>query len=417
MSKAKIIIPGIVGSSLIALGILNLPSSGPTKETAPSLQLSTANPKAKEILQKIDDYSFKLFMPCGVGTGWILDYIIPEDGSYPTTWFIATNAHVVSKYKFQEKSFDQEIPDTKKGLIKVPSYVKMDYSNVNLFTDVSCSLATNYGFNGFNLSKESIGKQFNSNRDGMSMKQIKAPKLFYVPTNFLGNRNYNYQKDFAVLEIQFENADIAEKLTKGFHHKYSKGNGLNLFDNDLLTKRQKGDSYLNNRYYSFAYPTARGKTFEASNNYDERNDRASALTYTHPAYGYLDGNELLRGYANSGALERTSWNSKTLWNNKTMHNIGHHYVVDNMHMTGGSSGGIFTDQNGNILGLNRLHDPEHKHAFIEPLRSEGVYVNGVEVLPKYDLIRGVEGQVSSFKSQLDKFYKGKKTFLRSQGLI
>ncbi|TNK94100.1 hypothetical protein C4M98_04555, partial [Mycoplasmopsis pullorum] len=32
------------------------------------------------------------------GTAWILDYEIPEDGSYPTKWYIATNLHVVMPF-------------------------------------------------------------------------------------------------------------------------------------------------------------------------------------------------------------------------------------------------------------------------------------------------------------------------------
>lgn len=385
------------------------------------MELTGASEEAKQILQKINDYSFKLFMPCNVGTGWILDYIIPEDGSYPTTWFIATNAHVVSRYKFKEATYGQEIPDYTKGAMRIPDNVTMDYSQVDLFTGLSCTLADNFGFNGFNLSKESTGKQFNSNRDAVSMNHIKPPKLFYVPTNFLGQRESipytNYQKDFAVLEIEFTSPDIAQKLTNNFHNKYyNKGNALNLFDDDLLTKNRQGIIDPDLDYYSFAYPSERGKTFNASTNYNTRNNRASQLTYTHPQYSFInENNQLIRGHANSSELEKTSTGSKTNWNNKSMHNIGYHYVLDNMNMTAGSSGGIFADKHGNILGINRLHDPHNKHAFIEPLRSAGAMVDGKEVLPKYDLIRGVDGQVSSYKSQLEKYHNGKRTFLSERG--
>ncbi|OAL10502.1 hypothetical protein A6V39_00360 [Candidatus Mycoplasma haematobovis] len=56
--------------------------------------------KARKAFARMNDYSFRIFSPCGKGAGWVLDYEIPKNGGCPTTWYMAANAHVLTKFRF-----------------------------------------------------------------------------------------------------------------------------------------------------------------------------------------------------------------------------------------------------------------------------------------------------------------------------
>ena len=45
----------------------------------------------------------------GFGTGWILDYKLTEDNSYPTTWYFATNSHVIHNLKVKNDTKNTNI--------------------------------------------------------------------------------------------------------------------------------------------------------------------------------------------------------------------------------------------------------------------------------------------------------------------
>lgn len=100
--------------------------------------------------------------------------------------------------------------------------------------------------------------------------KLNNPKLFYVPTNFLGKRysrfsyltgghQINYIKDFAVLEVDFANEEEAKNLTHNFYGKMLNSKEfpveLNLFG-DELKNTHTGDQLMRNEddYIFAGYP-------------------------------------------------------------------------------------------------------------------------------------------------------------------
>ncbi|AEW45369.1 hypothetical protein MHC_02525 [Mycoplasma haemocanis str. Illinois] len=376
---------------------------------------------AEKILQKIKDYTFRIVTPCGSGTAWILDYAIPTgNAKYPTKWYIATNAHVISKYRFLSNEYKQILPIS----LEDTQYRRKHYGNKPLSWEIlnssACELSQKYGFSEMLLYKEV------SQENLVYYKQFKNPKLFYVPINFLGSRyssngrtwKYdNYYKDFAVIEIDINSEENAQKLTDNFYGKYApekeKKEILNIFDKELMFK---GDSSFGDNYYISGYPAkADGEDLRISSNWDPSSKKGANLISGGSKYHLLSiqnkWGEPIAGHIDVRKIDWHFQNTATIWNGKPHYDWGYNYLLDNTKMGGGASGSLVSDEEGNILGLYRMRDVTEKWGFVEPLRSEGVYINSRIIVPKYDLIKGVIGQVSSYRQQLEKFHPNMETFL------
>ncbi|PYC99585.1 hypothetical protein B4U78_016010 [Microbacterium esteraromaticum] len=78
----------------------------------------------------------------------------------------------------------------------------------------------------------------------------------------------NNFKDFAVIEIEFTNEQIAKEITKGFAEKYTIGsnNSINVFgpslDKERLDKSEEN-------FYSLGYPKRVDNKFGSSRTWDE----------------------------------------------------------------------------------------------------------------------------------------------------
>ncbi|CBY92665.1 conserved hypothetical prolipoprotein [Mycoplasma haemofelis str. Langford 1] len=377
---------------------------------------------AEKALKKIKDYTFKITTPCGSGTAWVLDYAIPTgNAKYPTKWYIATNAHVISSYRFLSNEYEQVLPVS----LADTQYRRNYYGKFfhwGIFNSSSCELSQRYGFSEMHLYKEA------SEEGIVYYKQFKNPKLFYAPINFLGSRyaedgrawRYdNYYKDFAVLEIDIDSEENAKKLTDDFYGKYDpeKEKALNIFDKELMFKE---DSSFGENYYIAGYPVKEGKEdLRISTNWDSSSTRGAHLISGGSKYHSLSiqnkWGEPIAGHIDVRKIDWNFQNTATTWNGKPHYDWGYNYLLDNTKMGGGASGSLVSDEQGNILGLYRMRDVNDKWGFVEPLRSEGMYINSRIVVPKYDLIKGAVGQVSSYKQQLEKFHPNMETFLSRRG--
>ncbi|AFN65396.1 hypothetical protein WEN_03075 [Mycoplasma wenyonii str. Massachusetts] len=378
--------------------------------------------EAKEALDRLNDYSFKIFFPCGIGTGWILDYQLTDDGKYPTTWYIGTNAHVVNSFRFSDNPYDQRLPYYTGETNKLRwMNDKVNYSDVELWTGKSCRAVKGYGYLDIGLSKPETGEKHRPEYGFIRSKKIKEPKLFYMPYNFLkpnaslGIPDHNY-RDFAVLEIEFSDPETAKELTNDFANKYKvdSTNAINIFANPIDSKYslEKLDD-ANENFYTVAYPHTQKDKYTPAVNFDVQKAEASNLT---KEMYYLSG-ERIRGYVDAKKLEDRHPSLKTEWNGKELSEVGHLYWINKFALEGGSSGSLYTDKDGNVLGVKRLAEwVVSNHSGIVPLRSNEIKKDGVIYSPKYDLILGSENQTSSYKQQVERYITkyGKRTWLSAR---
>ncbi|OAL09736.1 hypothetical protein A6V39_05435 [Candidatus Mycoplasma haematobovis] len=395
---------------------LELPSITPVNQEVKDPKEITRE-ESRRAFKKMNDYTFRIFSPCNMGTGWILDYEIPENGSYPKTWYIATNLHVISRYGFSENPYGQKLPTSKEEINrKRYRYRGIDYSKLSLYYD-HCKEFEWYGYFDFNLAKEETGEELNSDMGLVAKKQIEEPKLFYAALNFLeedteNEVNKNNWKDFAVLEIKFKDEEIARKITNNFATKYpvNTKEAINVFS-DALEDRYSWDelSKLDQNFYSFAYPKT-GDKFKASKTWNEETLEADRLSNDKYNWYHNAGEEKIPGFIAGKRIGR----GLQEWGNETFNRIGHLYFLKNFPLGMGSSGAMYVDKDGNLLGLKAVVEigKHAMHSWVDPIRSKGFTKGGIKT-PKYDLILGGDKQLTSYKQQVEKY--NKKTFLRERG--
>ncbi|AGX88914.1 MIP family Ig-specific serine endopeptidase [Mycoplasma parvum] len=359
--------------------------------------------KSEQIEQKIRDYTVALKhrCSCAAGTGWILDYEWPEDGTYPTKWFIATNAHVFERFNFsdtKEDNFGQVLPQ-------------------------SCTLVK-ASPNSFQLGvfKETVDENQNKKLEGVN---VKSTKLFYSARNHLGDSvikssvsSDDYFHDFIVLEVVFNDQYDAKMATDDFHGKYGIGNKkpINLFHNGITESEENffKEKTYNTAYYVGGFPKLRGDFMTFNHKVNEFKHKAATLSQKTLHFDLQrrdEGKRALRGIEDSPFS--MSW-GKT----KKQDITGFYYWIDRINIGAGGSGAMVVDENENLLGLYSLAWTwEEDLGGVQPIRSHSLDLSKDRKTPKFDLIRGIKdsgGQTSSYKSQLDKYYEGKKTFLREK---
>ena len=132
----------------------------------------------------------------GFGTGWILDYKLTEDNTYPTTWYFATNSHVIHNLKVKN---DTITPD------------RYEIENEPYYNTKEVYLET--------VKDPRIGKEFGTslnNPDNFIRKAVPADKVktIFIGNDFLTTSPKNFTKDpkwqdmeeyidFAVMEVTF----------------------------------------------------------------------------------------------------------------------------------------------------------------------------------------------------------------------
>lgn len=370
--------------------------------------------EAERTFKKMNDYTFRLYSPCNMGTGWILDYAIPENGGYPTTWYIATNLHVIIQYGFSSNPYDQKLPIPKEAINFQRNKYRdrgLDFSNLSLFYD-RCNELKWYGYFDFNLAQEETGEKLKSDMGLVANKKIEEPKLFYAAVDFLkedpnNDVQKNHWKDFAVIEVKFNNEEIAKKVTNEFAIKYpvNTTEAINLFA-DALEDRYSVEQIANTteNFYSFAYP-ATGDKFKASKTWNEDTLEADKISNDRWNWYHDKGEEKIAGMVAGKKISRTQ-----AWGGTEHIRMGHMYLVKNFPLGKGSSGAMYVDGNNNLLGLKAVVETGKNamNSWIEPIRSKG-FKRGTINTPKYDLLLGGDNQLSSYRQQIERF--NKKTFL------
>lgn len=356
-----------------------------------------------------------------MGTAWILDYQLPEEGHYPTVWYIATVAHTIRRFRFLDNKYQQALPISIENTNKLREEIQQqDFSKLSLYGnwEKNCELSAKQGYFDFNISRQENGEELQAEFGAIHNNKIKTPKLFYTsidlweanPSLNIPRNNY---KDFAVLEIEFIDEEYAKKVTGNFAEKYpiSATNALNIFSGPLDSRYSWEEiDKLNENFYNLAYPS-KPKVFNKYNYtvaFDEEKAEAFKLS-NDPKNWYKTTNKKLNGHVASKGL----WEFK--WNGKEKVDIGHHYLLKidkELRMGVGASGSLYADKEGNVLGIHGGGEFWGEHSFVIPLRSNGISLEGTIQTPKYDLILGSKGQTSSYREQIEKYNKN--TWLRAR---
>ncbi|RAO95352.1 hypothetical protein DNK47_00690 [Mycoplasma wenyonii] len=263
----------------------------------------------------IKDHSLKLSMPCQSGTGWLLDFELPKNGQYPTKWFIATNLHVINKFRFKENPYKVVLPITESSVrYHVPSQFglmgrALTSCEASIYNNTSeLSLYTERDADDRNIYPEDTRYVELFRRQGVRNAEelvhlykalgyikepniytttIKNPKLVYAAVDFLGPRytvsghkvsEVGYFKDFGVMEVDFANENQARIMTNGIYDKYYKNNPavkenngqltkIDFFAPELMSKYSANElANLEDRYYIGGYPggVAENLSFEVN---------------------------------------------------------------------------------------------------------------------------------------------------------
>ena len=347
-----------------------------------------------------DVYSF--------GTGWILDYQLSEDGSYPTTWYIATNAHVIQNLKspndvLYSERYESELEPYQNTLnldmltIKDPQldtqyHDTSDYQNYLRAFIPAANVRTVFVGNDFLTTKPS---DFSSQGRWVSSEE-------YI--------------DFAVLEVKFATPEEAKLMTQNYveetdrHFKYRQNSLLN--DNAQVLKDgysvlgfpvvEKGTSTsfwrdlelkssrpakLNDNQKNKLSNLSSSINYNSFENKTGMFDAALGLSFFN--YDYREANSLTNNYINWGLI----------------------YPLDYGNLGPGSSGSMLMDAEGYTMGIHYAIDKPASTGFSIALYNEGFSYGGKfnkYNLEGYDLINGnVNG----------KFPNQKKSYRQSLALL
>lgn len=322
------------------------------------------------------------------GTVWYLDFIKNDDEKYPLTWFMATNLHVVGFLR---------------NLSDYP-----DVRNVKTFSTESL---------GFNIHIDSTNdNQTTTNFVSNSLSTL--PKTLFVAYDFLDKKpnemfdksllsnpnNLEEMKDFAILEIKFDSEEQARKLTKNIYEKY-KTEKLKFAKQTFYGLYERSEISKLNDIYVGGYPWSSSKfTINKVKSNSENNKFGASLSDRRKMSLKNIKNRELIGISDNFADFNFYYEIDEVFYKR----IGLSYEPEFTDMEPGASGSMSVNKDNEIIGIFWGKEELTRVGMIDPLISEGFYLNNSFLYPKYDLIHGnVKGQKKSFKDSLIKHHKGK----------
>lgn len=338
------------------------------------------------------------------GTAWVLDFIQPEDNSYPLTWFFATNAHVIADMKFPNNPYKVLVPSDE---------AHSDYDSFQFaYTD--------------NINDQLTETKFSTKltKDQSS----KFPKLVFVAANFLGKQTTisqysgtklgekftyeNYFKDFAVIEYTFENVEEAKRVTRDFAIKYK--NQKTQFAKKSLLNKTSDELRQFNDIYVLGYPSTSLKPTINKEEGDLDYSFGSGLSLRDKYQVTNKFGQNMNGISDATlvVVPNLNYNKKL---KEIYQRIGMLYSIENDFLGGGASGSMVVNKEKEIIGIQHANDQITRVGYADPLIMEGFTINGEIVFPAYDLINGgAIGQISSYKDSFKERHSGKKSWLFGQ---
>ncbi len=407
-------------------------SSGPSKtapsngvpEYAKSIQNKVFNEFELDQLRNTFSLCFRSYSGgCAYGTGWILDYQLTTDGSYPTTWYIATNAHVIQNLK---------IPNE---IISPVRYEIEDSPFTNTKELIIQRVKTEI---------VKFGTDFDSSYNNNTYERVHIPitnlKTIFIGLDYLKTKPDMFSKDgiwqdteeyidFAVMEVKFNSANEAKIFTQNYvednsrHFKYRKESILknyNLKISDGYSIIGFPDSAPNTTpYFRPVYMASNRAAEMNANNPIVSDDKFSNLA-SSPFYNTF--NNSLGMFDASLGLSFFGMDYRQAYGlNRWYNSWGLTYPVDYSNLGAGSSGSMLRDKEGYTVGIYFAADPRASIGLSQALYCEGFNYQGKYGkfnLEGYDLIEGgFPNQKISYKDNLKLIYGDNyKTHLFPNGL-
>lgn len=386
-----------------------------------------------------------------IGTCWILDYKLTNDGSYPLTWYFGTNAHVLDDLKVaNDKNYPEKFGKWDPNIFDQTSNIEGDYRDENTrWIDLwklnhekikpNEQITSTIGSPDDFWTKTTVN-MFDSTKDtnyigvykeGYYVENPPAKTIFtgndFLTTSpkdsstnsFSNNEEY---ADFGVFELTFENEQQARQATNNYAE-WEKDKQFKYRESDLINNPENQTS----KVYDLGFPQVGNSGSHASRTvstntnkvlYDQgKTDPNQGLsksqhynTWTH-TYGGFDGHIAMPwfGYDYEWVDNNTSNSNPNNFSKKTRYaTYGLIYGVNNGNMNAGSSGGLTIDENGYAIGVHFGSDNNAATG-----QSQAFYCGGYDYkgyygnynLPQYDLIRGgYPKQKNSYYDSLVKIY-------------
>ena len=379
------------------------------------------------------------------GTAWILDYQLPEDNSYPLTWYFGTNAHVIDDLRvandqlYPEKfaKWDPTNQRYRAQNTRRISFAKLLNPQAN--TPYKDSNGGGWEINDLNLidpTKEDLNWQ---KQEGFYLENPPVKTIFQgfdflstSPNQFSAVNPWKDKEeyaDFGVFEITFRDENQARAITNNYAN----------WDESLKFKYRKNTDFINDPelapklIHELGYPSDNNIKHVATNtnaisfaqgNTNQNNGLTKSpnyATWTH-VNGIFDAHIAMSdfGYAYEWMDNSVSDLDQV---RKTTPYVGYGliYGTEAGNMRGGSSGALSIDQDGYAIGIHYASDNNSAMGGTQAFVSKGYDYQGYYGnynLPEYDLIAGGgQYQKASYFQNMQKLY-GKtnvKTRLFPQG--
>ena len=357
----------------------------------------------------------------GFGTGWILDYKLTEDNTYPTTWYFATNSHVIHNLKVKN---DTITPD------------RYEIENEPYYNTKEVYLET--------VKDPQIGKEFGTslkNPNNFIRKAVPADKVktIFIGNDFLTTSPKNFTKDpkwqdmeeyidFAVMEVTFSSPEEAKEITQDYvsdtsrHFKYKKESLLknpnNIKENYFSVL---GFPTLDNNSYWRETQLMSSRPANADNKPLIDEDKLTSLSKSNHYKNFQGNNNYGIIDAAIGLSYLTYSYRQNYFLTTTFTQWGLMYASNYADLGAGSSGSMLMDKDGYTWGIHFGGDNNAQVGISVALYCEGFNYGGrfgKYNLEGYDLIEGgFPNQKTSYKQNLKKLYgQNIKTKLFPNGL-
>lgn len=384
-----------------------------------------------------------------IGTCWILDYKLTNDGSYPLTWYFGTNAHVLDDLKVaNDKNYPEKFGKWDPNIFDQTSNIKGDYRDENTRwidlwklnhekiepnEQITSTMGSPDNFwtkttvNMFDKSKDTdwVGIY----KEGYYVENPPA-KTIFLGNDFLitspkdsSTNSFSDKEeyaDFGVFELTFENEQQARQATNNYAE-WEKDKQFKYRESDLVNNPENQTSKI----YELGFPqdgnngSHASRTVSTNTNqvlYDQgKTDPNQGLsksqhynTWTH-TYGGFDGHIAMPWFGYNYEWIDNNPSATSNFNKTTSYaTYGLIYGINNGNMAPGSSGGLTIDENGYAIGVHFGSDNNAATG-----QSQAFYCGGYDYkgyygsynLPKYDLIRGgYPKQKNSYYDSLVKIY-------------
>ncbi|MBR2055529.1 MAG: DUF31 family protein, partial [Mycoplasmataceae bacterium] len=384
-----------------------------------------------------------------IGTCWILDYKLTNDGSYPLTRYFGTNAHVLDDLKVENDTnypekfgkydpniFDQTSQIQGNYITQNTRWIdlwKLNHEKIEPNEQITSTMGSPDKFwtkttvNMFDKSKDTdwVGIY----KEGYYVENPPAKTIFlgndFLTTSPKDSSTNSFSDkeeyaDFGVFELTFENEQQARQATNNYAE-WEKDKQFKYRESDLVNNPENQTSKI----YELGFPqdgnngSHASRTVSTNTNqvlYDQgKTDPNQGLsksqhynTWTH-TYGGFDGHIAMPWFGYNYEWIDNNLSATSNFNKTTSYaTYGLIYGVNNGNMAPGSSGGLTIDENGYAIGVHFGSDNNAATG-----QSQAFYCGGYDYkgyygnynLPQYDLIRGgYPKQKNSYYDSLVKIY-------------